>query len=78
MYYIVFIIIGIFSLCYASPFEDVPINHWAYNSIKTIINEGIIEKKSNQFNWNHAITRYEFALLVAKAYDRIKNDSMTI
>lgn len=78
MYYIVFIIIGIFSLCYASPFEDVPINHWAYNSIKTIINEGIIEKKSNQFNGNHAITRYEFALLVAKAYDRIKNDSMTI
>ncbi|MBP2642988.1 MAG: S-layer protein [Firmicutes bacterium] len=47
---------------------DVPANHWAYGAVKKLVAEGIIEgDAAGRFNGDKTLTRYEFAIAVAKA-----------
>ena len=56
------------------PFDDVPQNHWAYNSVKftydTKINNGY---EDHTFRGNRNITRYEMAQMFAKVLKSQKN-----
>lgn len=55
----------------ASPTSDVPENHWAYQAIKKLAEAGIIEGyDSGRFNGDKVLTRYEFAVIVAKAIEK--------
>lgn len=52
----------------ANPFVDVPRDSWAYQSVVTLADAGIIQGvNGSYFQGNRAITRYEAAELVAKA-----------
>ena len=52
----------------ANPFSDVPKNHWAYDAVQQLANEGIIEGYGDgTFVGDKNITRYEMAQMVAKA-----------
>jgi hypothetical protein len=52
----------------ANPFSDVPVGHWAYNSVTKLAQEGVIEGYGDgTFLGNRNITRYEMAQMVAKA-----------
>jgi len=47
---------------------DVPANHWAYDAVKKLAADGLIDGFDNgRFNGDKTLTRYEFAVIVAKA-----------
>jgi len=55
----------------ANTFDDVPANHWAYNAVKKLVNDGVLKGYSNQnYKGDTIITRYEMAIMVANAIVR--------
>jgi len=56
---------------FAGPFSDVPSTHWAYGAVNKLVQAGIVDGSSgNVFNGDRTITRYEMAMIVAKAMER--------
>ena len=52
----------------ANPFADVPADSWAYQSVVTLANSGILQGvDGTHFQGNRNITRYEAAEITAKA-----------
>ena len=52
----------------ANPFADVPRDHWAYDAVAELADEGIIEGYGDgTYRGENEITRYEMAQMVAKA-----------
>lgn len=52
----------------ANPFTDVPSDHWSYDAVAKLAQDGVIEGYGDgTFNGNAHITRYEMAQMVAKA-----------
>lgn len=51
-------------------FSDVPANHWAYDAVAKLARAGIVDGYGdNTFQGDKTLTRYEFAIIVAKAMD---------
>ena len=49
-------------------FPDVPENHWAYEYVKGLCEQGVIEGyPDGNFNGNRSMTRYEFAAMLYRA-----------
>ena len=73
---ITFILITSTSFAKESPFADVPTGHWAYNSVKKLAEEGIIEGYGNgTFLGGRNITRYEMAQMIARALAKNPNQA---
>jgi len=52
----------------ANPFVDVPLNHWAYDSVQSLAAKGVIVGyPDGTFAGGKSLTRYEFAEATAKA-----------
>jgi len=50
------------------PFADVPPDHWAYEAVNSLQEKGIIQGyPDGTFGGKRAITRYEFAVAIARA-----------
>ena len=55
------------------PFADVPTDHWAYQAVNSLQNQGIlIGYPDGTFQGKRAITRYEFAVAVARMVDILR------
>ncbi|MBP2653483.1 MAG: S-layer protein [Firmicutes bacterium] len=53
---------------FAAAATDVPANHWAYSAVKKLAADGILDSDAQaRFNGDETLTRYEFAVAVAKA-----------
>ena len=53
----------------ANPFSDIPSDHWALDSVKLLASKGINEGYGDgSFRGNRNITRYEAAMMLAKAF----------
>lgn len=52
-------------------FEDLNKEHWAYNSINSLVEKGIIPENRYMFKGDEPVSRYEFANDLAKAVDYI-------
>ncbi|WP_218025627.1 porin [Capsulimonas corticalis] len=53
-------------------FPDVPQNHWAYTSVQSLADKGLVKGYPNgQFLGNRALTRYEFATVVDRLLQTI-------
>ncbi|HHY47843.1 MAG TPA: hypothetical protein GX506_11165 [Firmicutes bacterium] len=51
----------------ASPFADVPANHWAYNAVSQLAAYGLVEGfPDGTFKGNEPMTRYQMAMVVAR------------
>lgn len=57
--------------CAELKYEDIDKNHWAYNSVQTLVNEGIIEEDTFKFEGNKPLTRYQFAYDLNNALKKI-------
>lgn len=58
----------------ATPFADVPANHWAYQAIQTLAADGLIEGyPDGMFKGDRPITRYEMAVLIARAIAKVES-----
>lgn len=65
--------LGVTSAFAANPFTDVPAKHWAYESVSKLQKAGIVEGYSNgQFGGEKSMTRYEMAIVVAKAMTKLE------
>jgi hypothetical protein len=51
----------------AEQFTDVPAQHWAYDAVAKLAKAGIVNGDNGQFYGNKTISRYEMAVIVAKA-----------
>lgn len=57
---------------YAATFPDVPSDHWAYDAVAYLQEKGLVEGyPDNTFKGNRTLTRYEFAIVVARLYDKL-------
>lgn len=58
----------------AADFKDIPRDHWAYNSVKTLVEKGLLSLyEDGTFRGKDKVTRYELAELVARILDNIYN-----
>jgi hypothetical protein len=63
-------VLGIASSAVAGPFADVPAKHWSYDAINQLDKAGIINGYGDgTFKGDKTITRYEMAIIVAKAME---------
>src|SRR5947209_1875573 len=54
------------------PFEDVKPDHWAYQAVTDLQQKGIITGyPDHHFNGQRTLTRYEFAVALKRALDKI-------
>ena len=52
-------------------FDDVPASHWAYAAVSKLVQAGIVSGyDANYFKGDKTMTRYEMAVMVAKAIDK--------
>jgi hypothetical protein len=64
---------------WAGPFSDVPYGHWAYNAVSKLVSKGIIKGyPDNTFKGNKPVTRYEVAMMIAKALGEIKSGKANV
>jgi len=55
---------------FAQQFDDVPRDHWAYDSVQTLAEKGYLSLYSGEdFNGEEALTRYEMAEIIANLLD---------
>jgi len=60
--------------CFAqgNPAETVPFDHWAYDAVQKLVDQGIIiGYPDGTFRGNRAMTRYEFAMAISRLLDVI-------
>jgi len=60
----------------AGPFSDVPAGHWAYDALEQLSEAGLVDGyPSGFFGLNRRLTRYEVALSVVKALERLSEQA---
>jgi len=61
-----------------NPAETVPFDHWAYDAVQKLVDQGIIiGYPDGTFRGNRAMTRYEFAMAISRMLDVLaKNPAM--
>ncbi|MCJ8344185.1 S-layer homology domain-containing protein, partial [bacterium] len=56
----------------ANPFRDVPIDHFSYQAIDQLVQNGVMQGyPDGTFKGRKVITRYEFAVMIAKLLAKI-------
>ncbi len=52
----------------SDPADTVPLGHWAYDAVQTLVDAGIIigYPKTEDFRGDRALTRYEFAMAISR------------
>jgi hypothetical protein len=59
----------------ATPFSDVPANHWAYQYIQSLAADGVIEGyPDGKFKGDRPLTRYEMAVVVARVIAKLQEN----
>lgn len=57
----------------ATPFADVPANHWAYQAIQSLAADGLVEGyPDGKFKGDRPLSRYEMAVLVARVIAKVQ------
>mgnify|MGYP001152035353 FL=1 len=60
----------------AGPFSDVPAGHWAYSALEQLSEAGLVDGyPSGFFSTSRRLTRYEVALSVVRALERLSERS---
>lgn len=57
----------------AKSFDDVPRSHWAYDAVEYLASKGLVEGfPDGTYQGQKEMTRYELAILVARAYAKLE------
>ncbi len=63
----IFLFLSTASITFAGGFDDVPRDHWAYKAVEYLYSRGVlVGDEWGRFNGDEAMTRYEFAVAVAR------------
>jgi len=72
-------ILGMGRAAFATPFSDVPANHWAYQYIQSLAADGIIDGyPDGKFKGDRPLTRYEMAVVVARAVAKLQENQSPV
>ena len=64
---------------FANPFSDVAADHWAYDAIDKLADDGIVVgNPDGTYKGNKTMTRYEFATMIARAMAASEADDAKI
>ena len=67
--------VGVQQAAFATPFSDVPANHWAYQYIQSLAADGIIDGyPDGKFKGDRPLTRYEMAVVVARVIAKLQEN----
>ncbi|MBV9102544.1 MAG: S-layer homology domain-containing protein [Candidatus Eremiobacteraeota bacterium] len=67
--------LGVSRAVFATPFSDVPANHWAYQYVQSLAADGIIDGyPDGKFKGDRPLTRYEMAVVVARAIAKLQEN----
>jgi len=70
---------GTLTPAFASPFADVPADHWAYDAIVQLAAAGLIEGyPDGTYGGSRMMTRYEAAMVFARALQRLEGQIAAI
>lgn len=70
---------GTLTPAFASPFADVPADHWAYDAIVELAAAGLIEGyPDGTYGGSRMMTRYEAAMVFARALQRLETQIAAI
>lgn len=59
---------------FAKSFDDVDNAHWAYDAVEYLASKGLVEGyPDGMFKGERTLTRYEFAMVVARAYAKMED-----
>ncbi|MGM0470922.1 MAG: porin [Bacillota bacterium] len=62
----------------ASPFKDVPADHWAYDAIQEVSKAGIVTGyEDNTFKGDKKLTRYEMAVIAARISSQVEDQEVS-
>jgi len=66
-----FVLASLVAVVHASPADTVPFDHWAYDAVQKLVDCGVIigYPKTYDFKGDRAMTRYEFAVAIARLID---------
>lgn len=56
------------------PYTDISPEHWAYKSIENLYKKGILDTRTDIFNGEKSINRFEMAYYLSKALEKIDNE----
>ena len=58
----------------ANPFADVPADHWAYDAVAQLVQDGVVNGygADGTFKGDQNMSRYEMAQIVAKATAKLE------
>ncbi len=73
---LLFFIVVTFSFGEELKFKDIPTDHWAYKSVKKLVDNNIIDQKSINFNGNTPLTKYEFAYELSKLFNKLDTEKI--
>lgn len=63
----------------AAPIADVPSNHWAYQSVKYLVDKGLMELyEDGTFRGNDSVSRYQLAVIVARILEGVDRGTTSI
>ena len=70
------IVVMLSGMAIAKSFDDVPRSHWAYDAVEYLASKGLIEGFGDgTYRGDKDMTRYELAMLIARAYARMEEMS---
>lgn len=70
MFFLIFIVSN---LAYGTiKYEDIPPDHWAYSSIKNLVENGIIPQDGYTFRGETNVKRYDFAYSLSKLLNKVE------
>lgn len=76
---VLLMILASVSIAFASPFSDVPKDHWAFEAIDTLHSKGIIDGYADgTFKGNKVVSRYHLAMVIAKMLVSVEQKRGTI
>jgi len=66
------------SSAFASPFSDVPNNHWSYNAINDVVQSGIMKGyRGGMFKGKETVNRYEMAIIISRLLRKLEGQSVS-
>jgi len=66
----VLLVLALPSFAQRNPAETVPFDHWAYDAVQTLVDQGIIiGYPDGTFRGDRVMTRYEFAMAISRLLD---------
>lgn len=73
------LIISLNTIITAATIADISSDHWAYQSVKTLVDKGLMELyEDGTFRGNDSVSRYQLAVIVARILEGVESGTTSV